>query len=170
MATRSRRIGETRIWPHIFATTRRTRKSWKGCGRAMTDAPTDAIAIDDAPDPALAARLDEEIAAFNFDATGLRDARDFGAAVHDDDGTLLAGVQGWTWGATCWVERLWVRTEARHRGVGTHLLMAVVSEARARGCAQLALTTHTFQALTSIVSSDSRWWASWPTIRPVMRL
>jgi GNAT superfamily N-acetyltransferase len=136
----------------------------------MTDAPRDAIAIDDAPDPALAARLDEEIAAFNFDATGIRDARDFGAAVHDDDGTLLAGVQGWMWGATCWVERLWVRTDARHRGVGTDLLMAVVSEARARGCAQLALTTHTFQALTSIVSSDSRWWASWPTIRPVMRL
>ena len=112
----------------------------------MTDAPRDVIAIDDAPDPALAARLDEAIAAFNLDVTGIRDARDFGAAVHDDDGTLLAGVQGWMWGATCWVERLWVRTDARHRGVGTRLLMAVVSEARACGCAQLALTTHTFQA------------------------
>ena len=30
----------------------------------------------------------------------------------------MAGVQGWTWGATCWVERLWVRADARHRGLG----------------------------------------------------
>src|SRR3954468_12356958 len=64
-------------------------------------------------DAALAARLDDEIAAFNFDATGIRDARDFAAAVHDDAGELMTGVQGWTWGATGWVERLWVREHAR---------------------------------------------------------
>jgi GNAT superfamily N-acetyltransferase len=107
---------------------------------------TDAITVVDEPDAALAARLDHEIAAFNFDATGIRDARDFAAAVHDDDGGLLAGVQGWTWGATGWIERLWVRADARHRGLGTRLLSAAESEARARGCGQLALTTHSFQA------------------------
>jgi GNAT superfamily N-acetyltransferase len=107
---------------------------------------TDVIVILDTPDPALAARLDDEIAAFNFDATGIRDARDFAAAVHDDAGDLIAGVQGWTWGATGWVERLWVREDARHRGLGTQLLAAVESEARSRGCRQPALTTHSFQA------------------------
>src|SRR5215212_1281645 len=111
-----------------------------------TTRATDDIRLVDGPDDALAARLDEELAEFNFDATGIRDARDFAVALDDEGGALMAGVQGWTWGATCWVERLWVRTDARHRGVGTHLLMAVLSEARARGCAQLALTTHTFQA------------------------
>jgi ribosomal protein S18 acetylase RimI-like enzyme len=107
---------------------------------------TDAIAIVDAPDPALAARLDDEIAAFNFDATGIRDARDLAAALHDDHGELVAGIQGWTWGATGWVERLWVRADARHRRLGTRLLTAFETEARARGCAQLGLTTHSFQA------------------------
>jgi GNAT superfamily N-acetyltransferase len=111
----------------------------------MTE-PADEIALADEPDDALASRLGEEISAFNFDATGIRDGRDFAAALHDDAGGLVAGVQGWTWGATCWVERLWVREDARHRGIGHRLLTAVEAEARRRGCAQLALTTHSFQA------------------------
>ena len=104
------------------------------------------VEVVDEPDDALASRLDAEIAAFNFDATGIRDARDFAATLPDDGGELMAGVQGWTWGATCWVERLWVRADARHRGLGSRLLTAVETEARARGCGQVGLTTHSFQA------------------------
>lgn len=110
----------------------------------MTDAI--AIAITDAADTALAARLDDEIARFNFDATGIRDARDFAASVLDENDELMGGIQGWTWGATAWVERLWVREDARHHGLGTRLLDAVEAEARSRGCRRLALTTHSFQA------------------------
>ena len=54
----------------------------------------DDIRLIDAPDTALASRLDAEIAAFNFEATGIRDAREFAAAVHDGGGGLTAGVQG----------------------------------------------------------------------------
>jgi hypothetical protein len=39
------------------------------------------IRIVDEPDDVLASRLDAEMAAFNFDATGIRDARDFAATV-----------------------------------------------------------------------------------------
>jgi GNAT superfamily N-acetyltransferase len=111
-----------------------------------TTRATDDIRLVDGPNDALAARLENELDEFNFDATGIRDARDFAAALHDEGGALMAGVQGWTWGATCRVERLWVREDARHQGLGRRLLMAVESEARARGCGQLALTTHSFQA------------------------
>jgi GNAT superfamily N-acetyltransferase len=104
------------------------------------------IPVLDGPNDALAARLEAEIVAFNFDATGIRDARDYTAALHDEAGELTAGIQGWTWGDTCWVERLWVREDFRGRGLGTQLLLAVEAEARARGCGQLALTTHSFQA------------------------
>ena len=106
---------------------------------------TDDVVLVEVADTALAVRLDDEIATFNFDATGIRDAREFAATVHER-GELVAGVQGWTWGATGWVERLWVRADAGHRGLGSRLLLAVESEARTRGCRQLALTTHTFQA------------------------
>jgi hypothetical protein len=58
-------------------------------GRPMTD---DVVLVEVA-DTALAARLDDEIAAFNFDATGIRDAREFAATVHER-GELVAGVQG----------------------------------------------------------------------------
>jgi hypothetical protein len=65
-----------------------------------TTRATDDIRLVDGPDDALAARLDKELAEFNFDATGIRDAHEFAAALHDEGGALVAGVQGWTWGAT----------------------------------------------------------------------
>jgi GNAT superfamily N-acetyltransferase len=98
------------------------------------------------PDSAVVAQLSDEITAFNFASTGLHDGQEFYAAVHDDQGALVAGVYGWTWGGTGWIERLWVRESDRGQGLGTALLAAVESEAQKRGCTQLALATHSFQA------------------------
>jgi GNAT superfamily N-acetyltransferase len=104
------------------------------------------IRIVDRPDPDMVARLGEEITAFNFGVTDIRDGREFYAAVYGGQDELVAGVYGWTWGGTGWIERLWVRESDRGRGLGTRLLAAVESEARYRGCTQLALSTHSFQA------------------------
>ena len=104
------------------------------------------IRMVDRPDPDVVVRLGDEISAFNFGVTGVHDGREFYAAVHDEQDDLVAGVYGWTWGGTGWIERLWVRESDRGRGLGTRLLAAVESEARHRGCTQLALSTHSFQA------------------------
>ena len=104
------------------------------------------IRLTDRPDPAGVAQLGDEITAFNFATTGLHDGRELYAAVHADEGALVAAVYGWTWGGTGWIERLWVRESDRGQGLGTAMLAAVESEARERGCTQLALTTHSFQA------------------------
>jgi GNAT superfamily N-acetyltransferase len=104
------------------------------------------VRLVDRSEPAIVARLGDEITAFNFAATDVRDGRELFAAVHDEHGELAAGVHGWTWGGTCWIERLWVREGDRGQGVGTALLIAVEQEARSRGCGQLALATHSFQA------------------------
>lgn len=94
----------------------------------------------------MAQRLSDEINRFNLDATGIRAVHEVLKVETDCDGEVVAGVYGWCWGGTCWIEALWVRADARRRGFGGRLLDAAEAEARAHGCHQLALDTHTFQA------------------------
>jgi len=95
---------------------------------------------------AIAQRLIDEINEFNLKATGIAEFHETLIAENDDSGELIAGVYGWCWGGTCWIEALWVREDMRRHGVGSRLLAAAETEARRHGCAQLALDTHTFQA------------------------
>jgi ribosomal protein S18 acetylase RimI-like enzyme len=96
-------------------------------------------------DRATAQRLIDEIDRFNVETTGLEE-QEFLVSETGDGGELVGGAYGWTWGATCWIEALWVRADARHGGVGSRLLRATEQIARERGCVQLALDTHSFQA------------------------
>ena len=91
-------------------------------------------------------RLDHEINAFNIAVTGYRDARYLSLAARADDGDLLAGLNGWTWGGCGYIEYLWVRDDQRGNGLGTRLLAAAEDEIRRRGCDRVALNTHSFQA------------------------
>ena len=103
------------------------------------------IAVGEA-DTALAERLGEEISAFNTAATGHRDVRMLSAAVRGDDDGLLAGIYGWTWGGCGYIDLLWVRDDQRGQGLGARLLAAAEAEIRRRGCDQVVLSTHSFQA------------------------
>ena len=104
-----------------------------------------AIVVGDADD-GLREHLDAEINAFNAAATGYHDARLLSIAARADDGALCAGLYGWTWGGCGYVEFLWVRDDQRGSGLGTRLLAAAEGEIRRRGCRQVALSTHSFQA------------------------
>jgi GNAT superfamily N-acetyltransferase len=93
----------------------------------------------------LAERLDTEIYAFNADATGLRDGRLLTLKA-TDDGVLVAGLSGWTWGACGFVDALWVEAAFRGRGLGTSLMDTAEQQMVLRGCRQVVLSTHSFQA------------------------
>jgi GNAT superfamily N-acetyltransferase len=93
----------------------------------------------------LAATLHERLYEFNVQRTGLADGRwlTFRAQV---EGQLAGGLHGWTWGGSAWVDVLWVAAAHRGGGLGSALLGAAEAEAAGRGCAQIALSTYTFQA------------------------
>jgi len=97
-------------------------------------------------DNGLQERLDKEISAFNAAATGYAAARLLCIAVRDDGGDLLAGLFGWTWGGCGYIDLLWVRSDQRGSGLGTRLVAAAEEEMARRGCDQVALSTHSFQA------------------------
>ena len=98
------------------------------------------------PDDGLATELNDRIDEFNARATGIDDGRLLQAELRDDEGALVAGLTGWTWGACGYIDVLWVREDRRGRGLGRKLLDAAEAEARERGCAQIVTSSHSFQA------------------------
>lgn len=90
--------------------------------------------------------LRRRLYAFNAGATGIDDGALLVVAARDDADRLVGGLFGWTWGGTAFVDLLYVDAERRGRGLGSRLLEAAETEAARRGCHQVLLATHTFQA------------------------
>jgi GNAT superfamily N-acetyltransferase len=90
--------------------------------------------------------LIDEIGESNLKATGIAEFHEMLTVETDGDGELLAGLYGWSWGGTCWIEALWMREETRRRGVGSRPLATAEKHAPRHGCTELALDTHTFQS------------------------
>jgi GNAT superfamily N-acetyltransferase len=90
--------------------------------------------------------LVEQINEHNADVTGHHDGRMLAIFLRDDRGAIRAGLSGHTWGGCAEVKWLWVREVERRSGIGSRLLAAAEREALARGCRQIVLSTHSFQA------------------------
>jgi GNAT superfamily N-acetyltransferase len=94
----------------------------------------------------LGAFLADRIYEFNVKATGYDDGRLLAGCVRNESGDVIAGYNGHTWGGYCELAHIWVHEAHRGQGLGTLLLHAAESEALARGCVQVILATHDFQA------------------------
>jgi GNAT superfamily N-acetyltransferase len=90
--------------------------------------------------------LDDRLYAYNVQSTGITDGKLLALFLRNKDGAAVGGLYGWTWGETCYVRYLFVPAEMRKQGHGSSLMHAVEAEAKARGCAQIVLQTHDFQA------------------------
>ncbi|HYK90111.1 MAG TPA: GNAT family N-acetyltransferase [Acidobacteriota bacterium] len=102
--------------------------------------------IETEPNPADVEFLEDRINEYNSSTTGITDARSLALFERDAEGHILAGLYGWTWGGTCEVRFLWVAACLRGKGRGRRILTAAEEEAVRRGCAQIVLSTHSFQA------------------------
>lgn len=103
------------------------------------------LIIDD-PNPQDVQFLDDRIYEFNAARTGIADARLLAIILRDRHDEIVAGLYGWTWGRACEVRILWVHERLRGQGLGRRMMAGVEAEARARGAAQIVLSTHGFQA------------------------
>ncbi len=105
------------------------------------------LLIEDHPDRHDVAFLDNQINAYNIAVTGIDDWRALAIFVRGADGQIVAGVSGGTWAGYLEIKDLWVHADLRGQGLGHRLLAAAEHEAHARGCAQVLLDTHDFQAI-----------------------
>ncbi|PZR98754.1 MAG: N-acetyltransferase [Candidatus Nephthysia bennettiae] len=90
--------------------------------------------------------LDERIYEYNVATTGITDGRLMLFTVRDEQEHVIAGLSGWSWGGCMEIEYLWVREQWRGKGLGAQLLAAAEAEGIARGCTQVVIDTHSFQA------------------------
>jgi GNAT superfamily N-acetyltransferase len=104
------------------------------------------LIIEEHPDPRDLDFVSDQIDAFNIAVTGINDWRALAIFVRDDDEQIAAGLSGGTWGGYLEIKSLWVREDRRGQGLGRRLLLEAEQEARARGCTQVLLDTHDFQA------------------------
>jgi GNAT superfamily N-acetyltransferase len=106
------------------------------------------LTVEEDPDPMDVALLERRVAEETARNTGRVDDVESQLAifVRSDDGSIVAGVYGWTWGGCAELQHLWVDATLRGRGLGTRLLDAAEGEAARRGCGQIVLLTHAANA------------------------
>lgn len=104
------------------------------------------LRVDDEPAPADVALLNDRLYRHNAGVTGCDDGRWLTILFRDEGGDIAAGLHGWTWGRTGFVQMLWVREDLRGRGLGARLLRTAEIEAARRGCGEMHLDTHSYQA------------------------
>jgi ribosomal protein S18 acetylase RimI-like enzyme len=104
------------------------------------------LRVEDEPPPDDVAVLNDRLYRHNAAITGCDNYRWLTIFVRDDSRQIVAGLHGWTWGQTGFVQTLWVREDARGRGLGARLLATAEVEAARRGCREMHLDTHSYQA------------------------
>jgi GNAT superfamily N-acetyltransferase len=104
------------------------------------------IVVERSVEPAVIARIQDQIYQYNMAVTGDRAYRPLYVMLRDEQGEAQGGLLADLWGGWMHLTFLWVADEARGRGFGTRMLLRAEDEARAAGCRGVYLETHSFQA------------------------
>jgi len=90
--------------------------------------------------------LEDKLYEYNSSVIKEYDGQLFSRIVKNEDGTMVAGIAGWTWAGVCEITQLWVNEKNRNQDFGTLLLSAAEDEAKKQGCLKLLIKTYSFQA------------------------
>lgn len=104
------------------------------------------VTLTDAPAAADIAALHRGLEAFNTRVSPPYDRRDLCLFARRPDGSIAAGLTGWTQWSWLYVDYLWLDEALRGGGLGGDLLARAEAEAVARGCRWARLYTYDFQA------------------------
>jgi ribosomal protein S18 acetylase RimI-like enzyme len=104
------------------------------------------LEVTDVDDGTVETEVRRKLYDFNVKATGIDDGAMLIVSLRDESGRLVAGLYGWTWGGSAFIDLLWVDEAHRGTGLGDRVLASAEGEARSRGCTQVLLSTHGFQA------------------------
>ncbi|HET9821600.1 MAG TPA: GNAT family N-acetyltransferase [Burkholderiaceae bacterium] len=104
------------------------------------------IATTDAPSTAALDAVDAGLCRHNDDEPALAHVRRLCVFATADDGRVVGGAVGRSWGECCELQQLWVSEALRGQGLARRLVGDFEREARRRGCRLAYLDTFSFQA------------------------
>lgn len=99
------------------------------------------------PEAELIAFLDEKIAEFNWAHWEVSERKAIAVKLNDENGDVIAGAAGRTFGDWLMINTLWVSDTLRGQQVGSKILHKIEQAAQARGCNKVLLDTLNFQAM-----------------------
>ena len=102
-----------------------------------------------AHDEAMAAEsllVSEGLEAFSRSVAPLHQVRPLSCFARAEDGQVIGGAVGRTWGRCCELLELWVHQNHRGTRIGLQLVREFEAQAASRGCNVFYLTTFSFQA------------------------
>ena len=100
------------------------------------------LVVEGSPDPADLALLEDRVAEAALAAAAAGEDEELAILVRDDDGRVVAGISGLTWGGYCELHAMWVDEPLRGRGLARALMAGAEEEAGRRGCGVVAFLAY----------------------------
>lgn len=107
---------------------------------------THTITLTDIDDRAVFKAIESTLVAYNASRAGNNGGRPLVLEVRDESGAVIGGLWGYTSYGWLFIELFVLPASLRGQGIGSGMLLAAETEARARGCHGAWLDTFEFQA------------------------